>query len=462
MFEKYHLSNNAQILTSSVPGQESLKLLIDQEKYESNNRSYPRDIPLAFDLAKGSILQDIDGNRYIDFTSICGVFNLGHNNEYILERMKSMEGKISQSVDYPTTVKINFLKSLLEALPETLKGKCKVNFGGPSGSDAVEAAIKLARINKKRHSVIAFHGGYHGMTMGALSVTSKLSHRKDASPLIPGVHFLPYCSSYRCPFAHGENGCQQECIKYFKYVLENPHSGIDKPAAIIIEPIQGEGGTYIPPEGWLEAITKIAHDNDILVIFDEIQSGFYRTGRLFSFEHTKAVPDIITMSKGIGGVGFPLSLIIYKKELDIWEPGTHIGTFRGSQLAMAAGTAALQFIKDFNIENYVSDLGKKMLDRLTIIKNVSSYIGEVRGIGMMFGIEYVKDKKSKEPFADMATEVKKKCYENGLIVEKGGYYNNVIRFLPPLITTQIIAQNGLDIFEKANKLAEVMNTKKDY
>lgn len=453
-FDKYHLSNNAKIVTDFVPGPESHKLLAEQAEFESNNRSYPRGIPLAFDLAKGSILQDVDGNQYIDFTSNCGVFNLGHNNEDIFNELKAMEGRISQSVDFPTPTRLSFLKSLLEALPESLRGKCKVNFGGPSGSDAVEVAIKLARINKKRHSIIAFHGGYHGMTMGALSVTSKLSHRKDVPPLIPGVHFLPYCSSYRCPFTQGGQGCQKECSKYFKYVLENPHSGVDKPAAIIIEPIQGEGGTYIPPKGWLEEITKISHDNDILVIFDEVQAGFYRTGNLFSFEHTEAVPDIITMSKGVGGMGFPLSLIIYKKELDIWEPGTHIGTFRGNQLAMAAGEIALKLVKKHNIEKHVKKLGDSIIKRLEIIKSEFPYIGEVRGRGLMFGIEYVKDKTSKEPFSEMAAEIKKKCYENGLIVEVGGYYNNVVRFLPPLITTQTIADNGLDIFVKANKLAE--------
>lgn len=453
-FDKYHLSNNAKIVTDFVPGNRSRELLAEQEELESNNRSYPRSIPLAFDLAKGSILQDVDGNQYIDFTSNCGVFNLGHNNEDILKELRVMDGKISQAVDYPTPAKIDFLRSLLGSLPESLKGKCKVNFGGPSGSDAVEVAIKLARINKKRHTIIAFQGGYHGMTMGALSVTSKLSHRKDVSPLIPGVHFLPFCSSYRCPFAKGNKGCQQECLKYFKYVLENPHSGIDKPAAIIIEPIQGEGGTYIPPKGWLESITKIAHDNDILVIFDEVQTGFYRTGKLFSFEHTGAVPDIITMSKGVGGVGFPLSLIIYKKELDIWEPGTHIGTFRGNQLAMAAGSASLKFIIENNIENHTKELGKKMLERLVGIMDKSAHIGDVRGIGLMFGVEYVKDKNSKEPYPEMAAKIKKKCYEKGLIVETGGYYNNVIRFLPPLVTTPTIAENGLNIFESAHKISE--------
>jgi len=316
-----------------------------------------------------------------------------------------------------------------------LKGKCKINFGGPTGSDAVETALKLARINTKRHTVIAFHGGYHGMTMGALSVTSKLSHREKITPLIPGVHFMPYCNSYRCSFGKNERYCEKECLRYFEYILENPSSGIDKPSAIIIEPVQGEGGTCIPPKNWLERITEIARKNNVLVIFDEVQSGFYRTGKLFSFEHTCAIPDIIIMSKGISGIGLPLSLIIYNKSLDKWDPGTHIGTFRGNQLGMAAGLSAIKFIKNMKLEMHINKIGNEIVDSLELIQNNSKFIGDVRGIGMMFGIEYVKDKNTKYPFPEMARKVRKMCYENGLLVEIGGNYNNVIRFLPPLILT---------------------------
>lgn len=454
MFEKYHLSENAKIITDSVPGKESLKLLEIQERLESNNRSYPRGIPIAFDSAMGAIIKDIDGNQYIDFLSGCGVFNLGHNNLDIIEDLKEFQGKIMQAVDFPTKAREDFITNLLELLPQSLKGKCRINFGGPTGSDAVESALKLARINTGKHTVIAFHGGYHGMTMGALSVTSKLSHREKTPPLIPGVHFMPFCSSYRCPFNKNKENCEEECLHYFEYILNNPSSGIDKPGAIIIEPVQGEGGTYIPRRGWLEKITNIARKNGILVIFDEVQSGFYRTGKLFSFEHTRAVPDIIVMSKGIGGIGYPLSLIIYNKLLDKWDPGTHIGTFRGNQIGMAAGVSAMKFIKKTKLELYVKKLGKEMLNDLIEIKDKSKYIGDVRGIGMMFGIEYVTDKKNKNPFPEMAKSVRKKCYENGLLVEVGGHYNNVIRFLPPLILTSNIANNGLAIFRKANELSE--------
>jgi len=251
--------------------------------------------------------------------------------------------------------------------------------------------------------------------------------------------------------------CNSACINFFRNVLENPYSGIDKPAAIIIEPIQGEGGTCIPNDGWLEKIVEIARKNKVLVIFDEVQAGFYRTGKLFSFEHTKAVPDIITMSKGIGGIGSPLSLIIFKKELDVWEPGTHVGTFRGNQLGMMAGLSALRSIKKLQIEEYVSKMEKLFLKELKSLQKKSKFIGDVRGKGMMFGVEYVKDKKTKEPFPELAKKIRKACYENGLLVEIGGLYNNVIRFLPPLIISEKLARNGLRVFEKVNYFRESRN-----
>lgn len=190
------------------------------------------------------------------------------------------------------------------------------------------------------------------------------------------------------------------------------------------------------------------------MIFDEIQTGFYRTGKMFAFEHTDAVPDIITMSKGIGGNGYPLSLILYKKELDVWEPGTHIGTFRGNQIAMAAGKAALEFIEKHNILPHALDVSNEIKNGLEKIKKSSQYIGDVRGMGMIFGIELVEYKKTKEPFSEATKLLRKLCYGNGLIVEIGGYYDNVIRFLPPLILTKELAKNALRIFSDANKAME--------
>lgn len=453
-FESYHLAEKATIITGTVPGPQSLQLLEKQHHLEANNRSYPQAIPLAFERALGSIIEDVDGNQFIDFFSGCGVLNVGHNNKDVLADVEIQQKKLIHSLDFPTRNKIEFMEQFDSALPRELQGNVKFNFCGPAGTDAVEAALKIAKINTQRHTVISFHGAYHGMTTGALSVTAHLHHRTKLPCLEPGVHFMPYSYCYRCPFGKESHACHLECARYLGQLLENPCSGIEKPAAIILEAIQAEGGNIIPKQGFIEEIVQIAHHLDIPVIFDEIQTGFFRTGPLFAFEHFNIVPDIITISKGLGGIGMPIAVTIFKKSLDTWVKGTHVGTFRGNQLSIAAGISALKFAKTHHIETYVKELGNQMLENLKRIQENSKFIGDVRGIGLLLGIEYVKNKKSKEPFPEIVRQLRKKCYENGLLVEVGGHYGNVLRFLPPLITTKTIAQNGLEIFEKVNAQLE--------
>jgi diaminobutyrate-2-oxoglutarate transaminase len=453
-FKNYHLAEDASIVTSTVPGPRSLELLEIQGELEGNNRSYPQSIPIAFDRAKGTIIEDVDGNRYIDFFAGCGVLNVGHNNEDVLSDVEKQQRKLIQALDFPTEIKIEFMKRLNSILPGSLQGKVKFNFCGPTGTDAVEAALKIARINTKRQTVISFQGAYHGMTSGSLSVTGHLHHRKMLPVVEGGVHFMPYCYCYRCQFGQRPESCHLECAKYLREALENPCSGIDKPAAIIIEPVQGEGGNIVPREGYLEEVVKIGNDMEIPVIFDEIQSGFYRTGPLFSFENSNAIPDIITMSKGLGGIGMPIAVVIYKKELDTWEKGTHAGTFRGNQLSIAAAVSAIKFVTSNNLEQYVKELGNEMLENLRDIQEKSRFIGDVRGLGLFIGIEYVKDKETKTPYPEIVSELRKRFYQEGLLVEVGGHYSNVVRFLPPLITTREIARKGLEIFEKVHSRLE--------
>lgn len=449
-FEKYHLSEKASIITKKVPGENSLTLLERQEELEGNNRSYPRAIPIAMERARGAIIEDVDGNRYLDFFAGCGVLNLGHNNPDILADVARQQEKLIQALDFPTKVKIKFMEELNSVLPDELRGKVKINFCGPTGADAVEAALKIAKINTRRHSIISFQGAYHGMTSGALSITAHLYHRKQLPGLEPGIHFMPFCYCYRCAFGKEPDTCTLECAQYIRANLENPCSGIEKPAAIILEPVQGEGGTIVPKEGFLEAVGQIAHDFDIPVIFDEIQAGFYRTGPFLSFQHSRAVPDLFTMSKGLGGIGMPIAVVVYKKHLDTWERGTHAGTFRGNQLSIAAAASALGFAKRHHIREYVKKMGKDILGNLKYLQKKSRFIGDVRGCGLMLGIEYVKNKKTKTPFPGIVNTLRKRCCENGLLVEVGGHYGNVVRFLPPLVITENIAQNALEIFERVN------------
>jgi diaminobutyrate-2-oxoglutarate transaminase len=331
-------------------------------------------------------------------------------------------------------------------LPEPLN---RVQFGGPTGSDAVEAAMKLAKFNTGRIPMISFEGAYHGMTAGALSLTSNLGFKEEFLPLVPEVHFVPYAYCYRCAFNKEPATCELDCAQYLEHVIEDPHSGVGRPAAIIVEAIQGEGGTIVPPDLFIPKIRDICNKYEIIMIVDEVQSGFCRTGKMFAFEHSGIVPDIVAMSKALGGAGFPISCIAYREEADIWPPGKHIGTFRGNVIAYAAGNAGLQFMVKNNLALYSLQVGGLILSMLKELEKDSKIVGQVRGKGLMIGVEFVKDKGMKEPAPDLAKKVRTICHQNGLLIEIGGHYDNVARFLPPLVLTEELAKKGTDIFASA-------------
>jgi 2,4-diaminobutyrate 4-transaminase len=450
-FSAFHLAENAKIISDSIPGEKSKELLAIQEALEGSIVSYPKSMPIAIKRAKGAIIEDVDGNLFIDFFSGAAVLNVGHCNSYVLQYVKKQQEQLIHALDFPTENKIDLIRKILQRVPAGIRDQFKVSFCGPTGSDAVEAAIKLAKHKTGREGVIAFHGSYHGMTSGALSATSNVRLRARINSLLPNIHFIPYSYCYRCPFNKDAHSCRLDCAEYLNYILENPHSGIAKPAAIILEPIQGEGGTIIPKAGFLERIVEIARKNDIVVIFDEIQCGFFRTGDFWGFQHSDAFPDIITMSKGLGGIGFPISAIIYNKAIESWGPGDHIGTFRGNQVSIAAGNGAFDFISDFEVARHVVEMGQYLMDKLNALKNDSPYIGDVRGKGLIIGIEYVKDLASKTPDPGIVKKIRNICFANGLLFETGGHYNNVIRFIPPLIINRQIIDNALNIFEMANR-----------
>ena len=322
----------------------------------------------------------------------------------------------------------------------------RVFFGGPTGSDAVESAVKLAKYNTGRYPMIAFQGSYHGMTAGALSLCSGLSFKEDFLPLLPEVHFVPYAYCYRCVFGKKPESCDLDCAKYLDYILDDPHSGVGKPAAVIVEAIQGEGGSIVPPEQFIPKIREICDKQEVLMIDDEIQAGLCRTGKMFACDHTGTIPDVMTMSKALGGVGLPISAIAYKEELNTLPRGKHIGTFRGNVTAHAAGAAALDFMIKNKLAEHALNLGELMLSVLKEIEKDSKIVGEARGKGLMLGVEFVKDKATKEPAPELATRVRTCCHRRGLLIEIGGHYSNVARFLPPLVLTEELAKKGIEIF----------------
>lgn len=441
----------APVIHVEPPGPKSKEILDYQFSHEGAAVSYSRGLPMALKRAKGATVEDVDGNIYLDFFGGAGVMNVGHAHPEVIKAAGEQIQELTHSLDIPNLPRRALVENLFSILPE---GIDKVFFGGPTGSDAVEAAVKLAKFNTKRAGLISFEGGYHGMTAGALSLTSGYPFKEGLSPGLPDVHFIPYAYCYRCAFNQRPGACEFECAQYLEHKLKDPHSGAGKPAAVIVEAVQGEGGSIVPPDEFLPKIREICSKYEILLIIDEIQAGFCRTGKMFAFEHTDTVPDIMTMSKALGGVGFPISCVAYKGKLDTWPPGKHIGTFRGNVVAYAAGNAALTFMKEQDLAVHASRLGEKMLSRLKDLEVNSEIIGDVRGKGLMLGVELVEDKATKKPAPLLARDIRTFCHRRGLLIEIGGHYFNVARFLPPLVLTEDMAFKGLDIFAEAVEQVE--------
>ena len=429
-----------------------------QSDYESSARSYPRKFPLAIAKAKGAVVEDVEGNRYIDFLNGAGTLALGHNDDEVNQAMVDLiqSGAPLHTLDLATPVKDRFVETLLSIIPEELASKAKIQFCSPSGTDATEAAIKLCKTATGRGSVIAFSGGYHGMGHGSMALTGNCNAKNHVQNIMPGVQFMPYPYSYRCPMGIGGEAGTKACIAYLERLLKDPESGVTKPAAIILEPIQGEGGVVPAPVEFLQAVRRITRELGIPMICDEIQCGMGRSGKVFAFEYADIVPDVILISKAIGG-GQPLSVVVYDKALDLWGPGAHAGTFRGNQVAMAAGTVIMKRISDPEFLKEVVRKGEKMRSRFLKLKEEVSIIGDVRGKGLMLGVEFIDPNGPKdimgnpEPGGEVALKVQRLCFDNKLIMEKGGRNGSVMRCLCPLTITDEQIDEAMDIFEKVVK-----------
>ena len=429
-----------------------------QEGYESSARSYPRKFPVAIMKAKGSWVEDIEGKRYLDFLNGAGTLALGHNDDEVSKAMIELiqSGASLHMLDLVTPMKDEFVQALFSIVPKELAEKAKVQFCSPSGSDATEAAIKLCKTATGRSTVIAFSGGYHGMSHGAMALTGNLNAKSKVPNIMPGVQFMPYPYSYRCPMGLGGEAGTKACINYFERLLKDPESGVIKPAAVILEAIQGEGGVIPAPVEFLQAVRRITKELDIPLICDEIQCGMGRSGKVFAFEHAGIVPDVILISKAIGG-GQPMSVVVYDKKLDAWTAGAHAGTFRGNQLAMAAGKIVIERISQPGFLDEVTRKGNRMKEGLLKLQKDVSIIGDVRGTGLMLGIEFINPNGPKDimgtpmPDGEITARVQRMCLENGLIMEKGGRFGSVMRCLCALTITDEEIDQALAIFSKVVK-----------
>jgi diaminobutyrate-2-oxoglutarate transaminase len=417
-------------------------ILLSQEHYESEVRSYPRRLPIAIKKTRGVIIEDTKGQVYLDCLAGAGALPLGYNHSEINQVMIAQlnEGVPYQTLDLTTPIKDDFIKAVMQFLPRNFAKNAHIQFCGPSGADAVEAAIKLAKLYTQRNTMASFHGAYHGMTNGSLALTGNLANKSRRTGLMSDVHFFPFPYSLRCTFGLGGIEGAKQSIHYIESVLNDDESGITKPAAIIVEPIQGEGGVIPAPAMWLQELRRLADQHDVLLIFDEIQCGIGRSGDNFAFEESGIEPDILVLSKAIGG-GMPMSVIIYNKKFDCWNAGEHTGTFRGNQLAMAAGAKTLEIIQRDNLTENAKQRGEQLRQLLSEIQAETDCIAEIRGRGLMCGIEIVKAGEFDalgRPISDpeRAILIQRAALERGLIIEKGGRKGAVLRFLPPLIISE--------------------------
>ena len=436
---------------------EETPLLARQRQQESNARSYPRRIPLALKRAKGIYVEDVEGRRFIDCLAGAGTLALGHNHPAVIEAIQQVlaDELPLHTLDLTTPVKDQFVQDLFGLLPTELAREAKIQFCGPTGTDAVEAALKLVRTATGRSTVLSFQGGYHGMSQGALSLMGSLGPKKPLGALLSsGVQFLPFPYDYRCPFGLGGAEGVRVNLHYLENLLNDPEAGVALPAAVIVEVVQGEGGVIPADLDWLRGLRRITEQAGVALIVDEIQSGFGRTGKMFAFEHAGIIPDVVVMSKAIGG-SLPLAVMVYRDWLDTWLPGAHAGTFRGNQMAMAAGSAVMRYLKEHDLPGHAAAMGERLGEHLRILQRDFPQLGDIRGRGLMLGVELVDpngtpDIQGHPPVhRQLAPLVQRECLKRGLILELGGRHGSVVRFLPPLVITGAEVDRVAEIFGRA-------------
>lgn len=400
------------------------------------------------DHAEGAFIFDVQGNRYLDFTCGIGVTNTGHCHPKVVAAAQEQTAKFihgQANIVYHQPM-LRLVDQLLTVTPPALDQYFFAN----SGAEAIEASLKLARYATGRTNIIAFQGAFHGRTVGAMSLTSsKVLYRSHAAPLMAGVHIAPYPYAYR--YGMAPDDCAEFCLAELEYMLSTV-TAPDETAAIIVEPILGEGGYVVPPADFLKGLRRICDQTGILFIVDEVQTGFGRTGKWFGHEHFGVTPDIMVMAKGIAS-GFPLSTIASRKDImDKWHPGAHGGTFGGNAVACAAGVATIEAMKEERMVENAERLGPTLLGGLRDLQEEYPIIGEVRGVGLMAAAEFTAPSRDWHEAKNLAKSVQKRCFEDGkMLLLTCGPHENVIRWIPPLIVDQGQIQEGLGIFRDALK-----------
>ncbi|CAM5199884.1 Diaminobutyrate--2-oxoglutarate transaminase OS=Castellaniella defragrans (strain DSM / CCUG 39792 / 65Phen) OX=1437824 GN=BN940_07411 PE=3 SV=1 [Castellaniella denitrificans] len=407
------------------------------DRMESEVRGYVRSFPVIFSKARGSELFDEDGRRYIDFFSGAGTLNYGHNNPVLRERMMAYleSDGVTHGLDMATSAKKYFMQTLGRLVLEPRGLDYVLQFTGPTGTNAVEAALKIARQVKGRQNVISFTHGFHGVSGGSLAATANRKFRKAAGVALGNISFMPY---------DGYFGPDVNTMAYLERMLDDPSSGLDQPAAVIVETVQGEGGVNVASQRWLRELERLCRRHDMLLIVDDIQVGCGRTGGFFSFEAAGISPDIVTLSKSLSGFGLPMALVLLRRELDVWEPGAHSGTFRGNNLAFVTAAQALEtYWTDEALSAEVAAKERLVRDWLENLAHSSRDAGlGVRGRGLIQGLV--------APVGEgLAGRIARRAFEQGVVIETSGAHDEVLKVLPALTIPRELLQQGLEIIERS-------------
>jgi 4-aminobutyrate aminotransferase len=428
-------------LTGPLPGPRARAVIERDARHVSP--SYTRAYPLVAERGEGAIVQDVDGNRFLDFNAGIAVVAAGHCHPRVVEAIQQQAARLIHMSG--TDFYYEELVKLAEKLSEIAPGDVprRVSFGN-SGTEAIEGAIKLARYATGRDKLIAFFGSFHGRTMGALSLTArKAVQRGHFGPLVPGVVHAPYPYCYRCPFGKEPEGCAVECVQHIENTLLKTIAPADETAAIVVEPVQGEGGYIVPPRKFFDELDRVARKNGILLICDEVQSGIGRTGKMWASQHFDFVPDILAVAKGIAS-GLPLGATVARSDLMTWPPGAHASTFGGNPVSCAAALVTIELLEESLMDN-ASRMGAYLEDRMLDWPSRFPIVGDVRGLGLMLGIELVRSQATKEKAPDLRDRVVNLAFERGLLVLGAG--DNTLRLCPPLVITRDQCDFAIDTLE---------------
>ena len=424
-------------VTTALPGPRSAELLARQARRESNARVYPRHFPFAVAEAQGSFIRDLDGNVFVDFLAGAGVLSLGHNHPELVAAATEQMGVFTHGLDMASPAKDAFTDAQLSMLPASMRDRMRIQFCGPTGANAVDAAIKLCKTATGRGQIVSFQGGFHGSSHAAMALTGNVSQKRPIANGMPGVQFFPFSSCSRCPLALDPQTCQTNCVSFLERALQDPNGGLELPAAVIMELVQGEGGVIPARLEFVQRVRRLTRELGIPLIVDEVQTGCGRTGTWFAFEQYDIEPDVVIASKALSGMGQPVAIIMYDEKLDTWAPGAHTGTFRGNQLAFAAGAKTVEIVRRDDVLGNVVERGRQVASRLGGFA-VHPAVLEVRGMGLMWGVELVAPADGRT-VTQLAEDVQARALRAGLIVELGGRDDCVVRMLPPLnVTTEVM------------------------